>query len=62
MTLELRKKYVLFNDLQYIYKHLFNNTQCKTHNNRHISYQWSHYYAYGALRIILSCSNKQMAQ
>ena len=50
MTLELKKNYVLLYDLQYIYKHkhLFNNAQCKIHN-RHMAYNWSHYYAYGAL-------------
>ena len=56
MTLELKKNSVLIYDLQYIYKHkhLFNNTQCKIHN-RHMAYNWSHYYAYGALMRILGC-------
>ena len=43
MTLELKKNYVLINDLQYIYKHkhIFNNTQCKIHN-RHIYHNTGH--------------------
>ena len=54
MTLEFKTNYVLINDLQHIYKHkhLFNNTQCKI-PNRHMSYHWSHYYAYGSFRKIL---------
>ena len=56
MTLELTKYYVLIKDLEYIYKHkhLFNNTQCKIHN-RHMSYYWSQYCAYGSLKRILGC-------
>ena len=43
MTLELKKNYVLINDLQYIYKHkyIFNNTQCKIHY-RHIYHNTGH--------------------
>ena len=54
MTLELKKKSVLIYDLQYIFKHkhLLNNTQCKIHN-RHMSYHWPHYYAYGSFRKVL---------
>ena len=59
MTLELKTNYVLINDLQYIYKHkhLFNNTQCKIHH-RHMSYHWSHSYAYGSSRKILGLTKQ----
>ena len=61
MPLELKKKYVLINDLQYIYKHkhLFNNTQCKIHNRHttgHIIMHMVHWGEYWA------ALNKQMAQ
>ena len=43
MPLELKKSYVLINDLQYIYKHkhIFNNNQCKIHN-RHMCHTTGH--------------------
>ena len=41
MTLELKKN-VLINDLQYIYKHLFNNTQCKIHNRHTVCHNTGH--------------------